>query len=104
MYSAQSLRSSCSSSAARRLNKCESSVIDKMESCTVYKCVLLQTDNSGTTSVVDLRDGHLYYLGLTQNRLSNNATMFKSKTGALSEGASASLKVSSCALKQQFNC
>lgn len=94
MYSAaQSLRSSCDSTTARKLHRRDVGVIDKLESCTVYKCVLLQTDNAGTTSVLDLRDGHLYYIGLTQNRVSNNGLMFKSKTGALAESTGAYLKV-----------
>ncbi len=70
------------------------SVINKLGSKTVYKTVLIQTDQSGLTTVIDLRDGHTYYSGVNQSRISNNGMMHKTKSGALGEKMNSSLKVS----------
>ena len=68
-------------------------VISKNASVIVYKSVLLQTDSSGVSIVMDCKDGHIYYMSSLQSRLSKDGLMYNSKTAALREHAGAYLKV-----------
>ena len=68
-------------------------LLDKNASVIVYKSVLLQTDSSGVTVIMDFKDGHIYYISALQNRLSKGGLMYNSKTAALREHTCAYLKV-----------
>ena len=59
--------------------------LDKFESVTVFKCVLVVTERCGATTILDMNDGHIYYSSSSQDRLSKNGIMYKTKAGAVSE-------------------
>jgi hypothetical protein len=68
-------------------------LIDKLASVPVFKVVIQQLDAHGITTIIDVKDGSIYYAGNSHNRVSNNVSMYNTKTAALRDTHGAFLKV-----------
>lgn len=65
----------------------EPKVVDKLVRETSYKVVALKRDKDGITSIVDMKDGHVYYTGTSQNRNTCNRLMYATKTSAMRDAS-----------------
>ena len=72
-------------------------VVDKLVRETSYKVVALKKDKDGVTSIIDMKDGHIYYTGTSQNRNTRSRLMYTSKTASMRDAAVGTyMKVRTC--------